>query len=156
MSGSEAIQELSLPTCLLTIPCWVYCSTMKRQTARTHTHTHTHTQVYVHTTHLHWQQVSKGQCHIPHSCRSSCLELCVCVWQTGSPCAQTHTIVSLSHHIILYLCWWLYVYLWLREPVSLHETGHSCQETAETEKDWDDRDERTCWWTWGKGCYFHN
>lgn len=92
------MQGLSLPTCLLTIPCWVYCSTMKSQTASIHTH------MCVHTTHTYIDRKCPKD-NVTHLIAATVFALsCACVWRTGSPCAQTHTIGSLSHHIIVYVC----------------------------------------------------
>lgn len=101
------MQGLSLPTCLLKIPCWVYRSTMKRQTASIHT------QVCVHTTNTY----ADSKCpkdNVTNLIAAAVLALsCVCVWQTGSPCAQTHTIGSPSHRIIVSVCVCVCVGFWV-------------------------------------------
>lgn len=65
--------------------------------------------------------------NVTHLISAAVLALnCWCVWQTASPCAQTHTVGSLSDHVMVYVCTiiclcvcvpvlWIYDCLWPRK-----------------------------------------
>lgn len=97
------MQGLSIPACLLNTLLGLILHNKKADRE------HSHQSVCAHNTHLHWQQVSEGQCHTHFIVATVFALSCGCVWRTGSPCAQTHTIGSLSDCIIVRVCGWVFV-----------------------------------------------